>query len=128
MKKLETKIIKKIYSLETKKTAGYLLFRFLLVIFFLFLTFIFTTVTIDILNEQHSFDLLEFFRDDFEVVRKYFFGNLVDFYQELPQPLTHLLLTSIIVVLVIFFIIIKNLDKMKNKLFSIYKFYKSKAK
>lgn len=126
MVKLEDKIIKKIYRFEAKKTTGYLLLKFFLGALFLFLTYIFSSITIEILNEQQSFDLLDFFRDDFEVIRRYFFENLFDFYQELPQPLFLLLMISILLLLVIVFVLVKNFKTIKNKLVSIYKFYKTK--
>lgn len=126
MKKLEDKIIKKVYQIETKKTASYLFFRLFFGLLFGFFALIFTLVIFDILIEQKSFDLLYFFQEDFEVFRKYFFINIINFYQELPQPLTIFLLMSILLILGILLILIKNFNILKNKILSIYKFYKKK--
>lgn len=126
MKKLENRIIKKIYQIETKKTAFYLFFRLFFGLLSGFFALIFTLVIFDILTEQRSFDLLSFFQEDFEVFRKYFLINIIDFYQELPQPLTIFLLMSIILMLGILLILVKNFNFIKNKILSIYKFYKKK--
>jgi len=126
MKKLEEKIIKRIYGLETKKTTIYIVSRFFLGLILLFSIILSSLSVFDLLNEQHSFDLFNFFQDGFEVTKKYFFSNLYNFYQELPQPLTYILLTSIIILLVLLVLIIKNSNKIKNKLISLYKFYKNK--
>jgi len=124
MNKLEDKIINRIYKLETKKTFSYMLSRVFFIFLFIFLFFVFTSVTVDILNEQRSFDLLVFFRDDFEVMKKYFTINLMDFFQEMPQPLTLVSLITLAVLSIAVFMLIRNFNKIKNKLISIYKFYK----
>lgn len=124
MKKLENKIIKKIYQIETKKTVSYLFFQLLFGLLFGFFALIFTLIFFDILTEQKSFDLLSFFQEDLEVFKKYFFENIIDFYQELPQPLTIFLLISLLLTLGTILILIKNYRKIKNKILLIYKFYK----
>ncbi|MBI5127365.1 hypothetical protein HZA76_02820 [Candidatus Roizmanbacteria bacterium] len=127
-KKLEKKIIDKVYRLEAKKTAGYVLLRLFLGLFFILFVFFLSSALIDILNEQNSFDLLDFYRDDLEVIKRYFISNISDFYRELPQPLTFILLASILVVLVLTGFLIKNFNKIKNRLISLYKFYINKTK
>ncbi len=123
-KKIEEKIIKKIYQIETKKTFFDLFSKIFFILLFLSLTLIFFLVVIDILKEQNSFDLLSFFNDDFEVIKKYFFSNLITFYNELPKELTLSLIISITLLLSLIIIFLKNFKKIKNKLKSIYKFYK----
>lgn len=126
MRKLEERIVKRIYRLETKKTAGYLLLRFFLTALLFLSSGILFLSLLDILNEQSSFSLLDFFKDDFEVIQKYFFINVNSFYQEMPQPLTLILLICIILILVLVGLFIKNLKILKNKIVSLYKFYKNK--
>lgn len=123
-KKIEEKIIKKIYQIETKKTFFNLFLRIFFILLFLFSSLIFTLVLVDILKEQKSFDLLDFLKDDFEVVKKYFYSNLIVFYNELPKELILFLIGSITLLLIIIFFFLKNFKKIKNKLKSIYKFYK----
>lgn len=124
MKKLEEKIIKKVYRLETKKTAGYLFIRIIFGVLLILATSVLALSVIDILNEQSSFALLEFFMEDVEVIKRYFISNITDFFQELPQPLTLILLICIILVLVLLFLSVRNYKRVKNKLISLYKFYR----
>jgi hypothetical protein len=123
MKKLEKRIINKIYKIETKKTLIDLMLKILFGIFLGFSILIMLQVIYEILSEQHSFDLLSFFKDNFDVVNKYFFPNLYNFYQELPQPLFYILLTGTILLLVLIGYFIKNFNKIRNKLISLYKFW-----
>ncbi len=123
-KKIEEKIIKKIYQIEIKKTFFDLFSKIFFILLFLFSTLIFFMVFIDVLQEQNSFDLLSFFNDDFEIIKKYFFSNLITFYNELPKELILFLIISITLLLSLITIFFKNFKKIKNKLKSIYKFYK----
>lgn len=123
MKKLEDKIIKKVYRLETKKTTGYLLSGIILIALLTLTSLVFYLVTVEILQEQKSFDLINFFSEDLDVVKKYLIDNVFYFYQELPQPLTLILLICVFLVLVLIVLFIINFKKLKNKLFSLYKFY-----
>ncbi|MCL4364472.1 hypothetical protein M1328_04515 [Patescibacteria group bacterium] len=125
-KNLEKKILRKVYKIEARKTFSYLLTRLLLGLVFLLAVILFYSTVVDILNEQQSFDLLFFYRQNFAVVKRYFLPNLFNFYQELPEPLTYLLIISIIIVLVVTAVLIKNFKKIKNKLVALYKFYKTK--
>lgn len=124
IKKIEEKIIKKIYQIETKKTFFDLFLRILFILLFLFSSFIFFLVLVDVLKEQNSFDLLDFLRDDFEVIQKYFYSNLVVFYNELPKELILFLIINIILLLLLTIVFFKNFKKIKNKIKSIYKFFK----
>jgi len=75
MKKLEDKIIKKIYRMEAKKTIRQIISETLLIITItLFVVFIFTVI-VEVLNDQASFDLFDFLRDDFEIIKANFFNN-----------------------------------------------------
>jgi len=123
MKKLENRIIKKIYRIETKKTIGQIISEAILIILiFLSSLFIFSVI-VEILNEQSSFDLFDFFRDDFETIKNYVFNNSLLFIQELPLPLIYILIGLLLLLIWLLFILIKNYNKIKNKLISIYKFW-----
>lgn len=124
MKKLENKIINKIYRMETKRTTGFLMVKTIIVTVFSIILLIFSSALIDILKEQQSFDLLFILKEDLAVLGKYFPENFYDFYLELPQPLTFILIGSILLFGLTFLIFLKNFGKIKNKIFSIYKFYK----
>ncbi|MEK7495570.1 MAG: hypothetical protein AAB788_02640 [Patescibacteria group bacterium] len=123
MKKLEDKIIRKIYRIEAEKTIGQIISEVsLFILLFLSSLFIFSII-VEILNEQASFDLFDFLRDDFEIIRENFFNNSLLFVQELPLPLTYILIGLSLLLIWLLYVFAKNFNKIKNKLISLYKFW-----
>ncbi|MDO9028117.1 MAG: hypothetical protein Q7U68_04560 [Candidatus Roizmanbacteria bacterium] len=123
MKKLEDRIIKKIYRIETEKTIGQIISEAALIILIVLSSMFIFSVIVEILNEQASFDLFDFLRDDFETIRDNFFNNSLLFIQELPLPLIYILIGLLLLLIWLLFILAKNSNKIKNKLVSIYKFW-----
>lgn len=123
MKKLEDKIIKKIFKIEAEKTAGQIISEIILIVFIVLSSIFIFSVIVEVLNEQASFDLFDFLRDDFEIIRDNLFSNSLLFIQELPLPLTCILITLLLILACVLYISIKNSNKIKNKLVSIYKFW-----
>lgn len=123
MKKLEEKIIKKIYRIEIKKTFGQIVTETILIVIISLSSVFMFSVIVEILNEQASFDLFDFLRDDFETIRFNFLNNSLLFIQELPLPLTYILVGLLLLLIWLLFILIRNFNKIKNKLVSIYKFW-----
>lgn len=123
MKKLEDKIIKKIYRIETEKTLGRIIGEGALIIFITFSSVFIFSIIVEILNEQASFDLFDFLRDDFEIIKNNLFNNSLLFIQELPQLLTYILIGLILLLIWLLYILFKNFSKIKNKLVSLYKFW-----
>ena len=123
MKKLEDKIIKKIYRMEAKKTIKQIISEVVLVIAItLSVVFIFSVI-VEVLNDQASFDLFDFLRDDFEIIQANFLNNSLLFIQELPLPLTYILISLLLLLVWLLYIFVKNYNKIKNKIVSIYKFW-----
>ncbi|MEK7110000.1 MAG: hypothetical protein AAB876_02155, partial [Patescibacteria group bacterium] len=60
MKKLEDKIIGKIFRMETEKTIGQILSEVALVILITLSSLFIFSVIVEVLNEQMSFDLFDF--------------------------------------------------------------------
>lgn len=123
MKKLEEKIIKKIYRIETKKTFSQIFGEIFFLIAIIFLSIFIFSVIVEILNEQASFDLFDFLRDDFETIKDYFLSNSLLFIQELPLALIYILIGLSLSLIWLLFILIRNFNKFKNKIVSIYKFW-----
>ena len=124
MKKLEKKILKKVYFWEAKRTIFDLFLK--MILFFssgLFLL-IFGQIFFEILNEQKTLDLLNFFSEDFEVVKKYFLDNIFIFFFEMPKFLLLLLLLFLAIFSLIILTLIKNFYILKNKVKSFLKFFK----
>ena len=123
MKKLEDKIIKKIYRIETEKTIGRIIGEAVLISFIILSSVFIFSIIVEILNEQASFDLFDFLRDDFEVIKNNLFNNSLLFIQELPQLLTYILIGLLLLLIWLLYILLKNFSKIKNKLVSLYKFW-----
>lgn len=123
MKKLEDRIIKKIYKIETEKTIGQIISEVSLTILLILSSLFIFSVIVEILNEQASFDLFDFLRDDFEIIRENFFNNSLLFLQELPLPLTYILIGLLLTLVWLLYVFAKNFNNIKNKLISLYKFW-----
>jgi hypothetical protein len=123
MKKLEDKIIRKIYRIETKKTLGQIISELILITFITLSSLFIFSVIVEILNDQTSFDLFDFLRDDFEIIRDNFFNNSLLFIQELPLPLIYILIGLLLLLVWTLYIVVSNSNKIKNKLISLYKFW-----
>lgn len=124
MKKLEDKIITKVFKIETERTFSYVLTRIALFTITVLLILFLSIITYEILRDQGSFDLIDFTGDDIEVVSRYLIDNIYIFYEETPKLL--LFLTGMVII-GFGWLLIKaksNYSKIRNKLISIYKFHK----
>ncbi|KKP33369.1 MAG: hypothetical protein UR23_C0046G0003 [Candidatus Roizmanbacteria bacterium GW2011_GWA2_32_13] len=123
IKGIEQKILYKIYKIEVKKTIGQIVSEFTLIILIALSSVFIFSVIVEILNEQASFDLFDFFRDDFDTIRESLLNNSLLFVQELPLPLIYILIGLLLVLIWLLFILFINFNKIKNKLVSFYKFW-----
>lgn len=121
MRKLEKKILKKIYRFEAKRTGAQVFFESIALLFLSLAIFIFGSVVYEILKEQKTFDLLEIFGEDFEVIKKYFFDNISLVFFELPKVILIFLLIFISLLVFLTLTIIKNFKKIKNRVKSLLK-------
>jgi len=124
MKKLEKKILKKVYFWEAKRTIFDLVLK--MILFFssgLFL-FILGQIFFEILAEQKTLDLLNFFNEDFEVVKKYFLDNIFILFFEMPKFLLLLILIFLVIFSLVILTLIKNFYTLKNKIKSFLKLIK----
>lgn len=124
MKSLEKKILNKVYFWEAKRTVFDLILKIILFfssgLFFLILGEIF----IEILKEQKTWDLLNFFNEDFEVIKKYFLDNIFIFWLEIPKFLLLLILFFLVLFSLIILTLIQNFHILKNKVKSLIKVIK----
>lgn len=124
MKKLEEKIITRVYKIEAGRTFSYVITRIIFFTITILLILFLSAVTYEILKEQGSFDLINFAGDDIEVVSRYLIDNIYVFYEETPKLL--LLLTGMVIIGFAWLLakVISNFGRIRNKLISIYKFHK----
>jgi hypothetical protein len=122
---LQKKVLRKIYYYELKKM---LTMFFLTILFYLFsglFLYLFFSILFEILNEQKSFDLLAFFNEDLEVIKKYFFKNITIFYIELPKGLLLLILFLLLLFVFVSIKLIKRWVVYKNKIKNFFNFFKN---
>jgi hypothetical protein len=123
MEKLENKILKKIYSWETKNTIVDMLIKIVSFLFVGFIIWLLSTIIIEILQEQKTFSLMDVFQEDFEVIKKYFFDIVYIFYQETPKIVLFLLIIGVAIIIFVSFKIINNFSKIRNKIRSLLKYW-----
>jgi hypothetical protein len=123
MKNVENKILKKIYFWEARKiTVDFFLKIIVFLSSFLFFL-ILGKILFEILKEQRSFELLNFFQEDFEVVKKYFFDNVFIFWLEVPKFLLLSLFLSLGISSAVILVVIKNFKIYKNKIKNLYQWF-----
>lgn len=124
--KLEKKILKKVYQLEAKRTFFEIVLKLITFLFFGLAAFILVDILSEILKKQKTFDLLEIFTEDFEVIKKYFFETVYVFYLEIPKIILILFLIFIAIFFYLIYQLIKNYSIIKNKVISLIKFWTKK--
>jgi len=122
MKNLERKILKKVYLWEAKRTVFDLVLKVILFFISGLFLFILGQIFFEILNEQKTFDLLNFFNEDLEVAKKYFLDNIFIFWFEIPKFLLLLILLFLVILFLIYLTLIKNFNILKNKVKSFFRF------
>lgn len=123
-KKLEEKILKKVYRFEAKRTLSEISLKSIAFIFLGLAIFIFGSILYEILKEQKTFDLFEIFSEDFEVIKKYFFDNVSLIFFEMPKALLIIIFFLISFFIFLLLTMIKNFKKIKNRVKSLLKYFK----
>ncbi len=115
MKKLEDRIVKKIFVMETKRTLTEIVIRTAMIIVLALLSVFLVSDIITILVEQQTLDILQLFQEKREVIQKYFGEVMSTLYIEMPK--VEIAVTVIIFVLVISCVLlfVKHYKKIKNK-------------
>jgi hypothetical protein len=80
-------------------------------------------ILFEVLKEQRSFELLNFFHEDFEVVKKYFFDNVFIFWLEVPKFLSLSIFLILGISSAVILVVIKNFKIYKNKIKNLYQWF-----
>lgn len=116
MKKLENKIIRGVYVLETKKLSFAFVWKLLAAVVSGGLAFLMTQVLLEFMYEGRTFDVFEIFSDDAEVIRKYIGDISGVIFQETPKGLLLAIIISSFLFIFIILTFILRFGKMKHKL------------
>lgn len=127
MKKLEKKILKKVYAFETKKTITELLIEIGSICIVIIAGVFIVSSLIKQLIEQQSLDMFQIFQEDKEIIKQYLGDVLNTFYQELPknEAMWSIILTILFIFLVLIFI--HNFEKISNRIKALKKFWSNRV-
>jgi len=124
MKKLENKIIDKIYRFETKRTLTEILLRIAGIFCVGLMVGILGMILWLDLVEQQTFDLLQLFQEDTAIIRKHLLDVLTIFYQEIPKTEFVLILTGLLIFISLTVVSVKKIKSIRNRLSAIINFHK----
>lgn len=123
MNKLEKKIIKGIFSYETRHTLLSVVFRLLAILSFTLAGIIWAYFIIQELIYQQTWDIFEIFREDLAVIRENIWEVLGTFSEEIPKIDIILAVCTLVLAVYLALKFVKNFAKVKNRIKSIIKFW-----
>ncbi|MBI4973696.1 hypothetical protein HZC27_03750 [Candidatus Roizmanbacteria bacterium] len=124
MKKLEDKIINKMYVLETKKTGLSLITKTILFFFFGLSAIFLTQILVEVFFETGSDNVFEILQEDWQVVAKHGVDIIFSLYQEIPKPLILIIFVSFGISLLALLTFIKNFGKIRYKVIALSQYWK----
>lgn len=124
MQKLEDKIIKKMYVLETKKTGLSLITKTILFLFFGLLAIFFFQILTEVFFETGSDNVFEILQEDWQVVAKHGMDIVYSLNQEIPKPLILVIFISFCISLLALLTFIKNFGKIRYKVIALLRYWK----
>jgi len=123
MKKLEDKIIKKMYVWETKKTGLSLITKTILFLFFGLLAIFLTQILVEVFFETGSDNVFEILQEDWQIVAKHGLDIIFSLYQEIPKPLIFVIFVSFGISLLALLTFIKNFGKIRYKVTALLRYW-----
>jgi hypothetical protein len=127
MDKLQKKIINQVYEYETKNIIREVIFKVGGLILFSVVAFIFGFITFQVLQEQNTFDIFQIFTQDFDVIKENLASVLETLSYELPKFDIVVFVVSLVAVIILIYLLLKNLTTIKRKFRAIIK-YKGEKK
>ena len=124
MKKLEDKIIKKVYVWEIKKTGFSLFTKTILFFVFGLLSVFFTQILIEVFFETGSDNVFEILQEDWQVITKHGVDVVFSLYQEIPKSLVFVIFISSLISLIVLLTFVKNFGIMRYKVIALLRYWK----
>lgn len=128
MKKLEDKIIKKIYVLETKKVVMSSIVKTLIFVLSGLGAIMFIQIVSEEFFDMKTFILFEIMQEDREVIMKHIGGVLSSVFQEIPISMVLISFFFITILIVISLTFVRNFGKIKHRTVSLLKFWVKNGK
>lgn len=126
MRKLERKILKEVYSFESKQTLLKIVLRLTAILSFTSGVVLLIGVIMETLVKQQTLDLLEIFQEDFETIRENIWNVLVTFFQEAPILEIFIVVLISFLTIVLLLHLVLNFTRIKNKLIWLIRFLSEK--
>lgn len=123
MKKLEKKILDKVYRFETKRTIKETVVKTGLILLSLLTLGYVAYSVFQQLQSAQALDLLQLFQEDFETIKMYIAEVADTLYQELPKNEIVILLIAFITLIILLLFFAKNFAKIKQRTKAIIKFW-----
>lgn len=127
MKKLEDRILKKVYVMETRKTSLSFLVKSALFLVSGFTAFLFTQVLVELFTEERTFNVLEILNDDWEVVSHHLGDILYVFFAETPKIILLVVFLAALSTGWVVLTFVKNFGKMRHKVNALVRFWKARS-
>lgn len=121
MNKLDQNIIDKVYKFEIKRTLKKIIIFLVLFVVSLSIGIISYQFIYNSLSEKRTFDVLQIFQEDFEVIKIYFGDAVSTIFHDLPKRHFILFVLSLITFVVLIFVFLKTFKVLKRRLSAILK-------
>jgi predicted PurR-regulated permease PerM len=116
MSRLEDKIVNKVFEYETSQTKKEMVIRVLLIVAFAFITGIFGFIVYSILDEQSTFDILQIFSQDSDIISQNIGDVFTVLSYEIPKFQTAIFILSLIIFFILLYIFVLNIGKISRKI------------
>jgi len=123
MKKIEDKIIKKVFVYETKKTFFQGILKIVFFIIISFLTVIIGQAAYEIIKESGSLDFVAIFGEDIEIIQKNLGDSMYVFFQETPKLLILLIFIGLAALIYLVLTFVKKYPIIRNRVKALLKFW-----
>ncbi len=127
MKKLEDRILKKVYIIEARKTSWSFLSKSLLFLISGFTAFLFTQVLVELFTEERTFNVLEILNDDWEAVSHHLGDIIFVLFAETPKIILLVIVLAVFAASAVVLTFIKNFGKMRHKVNALLRYWKGRS-
>ena len=115
MKKLEDKIIDRVYVFETKKTLLSAVIKIVSIGMLVIATSTFALVIIETLNEKETFSVIDIFQENLQAVHTYLLDVVYVFFVEIPKLHALFFIVGLFVLVAVLWVFVKNMTRIRNK-------------
>ncbi|MFA6005690.1 MAG: hypothetical protein WC775_04365 [Patescibacteria group bacterium] len=128
MKKLEDKILNKVYVFETKKTFMSAMVKIMSVCMLLVATGTFAYMIIQTFIERETMSVIDIFQENMQALHTYILDVAYVILIETPQPHMAFFIIGIVALFITLWVFIRNRSRISNKIRSLVRYWGRKNK